>query len=248
MAVGDWTGDVRVWDFAARRLVRRLAIPGRGISCVWFRQNGRVYQADGVNLRPGDARAMKLWNVADWSEIPLPPDIFQAPEFGTVSADGRVLAQSSFDGTLAWWDLASGRRMGTCQREGPPKGVIFDFSPDGRLLATPAAEDFVSLWDVRSGRALPPLHDNNLGTVQSLSFSRDGRRLVTVAAEPGDGTVNLIDLSSRRVVLALTGPPDPLAYAWFSPDGNTLIAAGYEGPTLLWRAPSPAEIEAADKP
>jgi hypothetical protein len=56
-----------------------------------------------------------------------------------------------------------------------------------------------------------------------------------------------MDLRSRRFVANLPGELDQYWLLEMSADGNTLAAVGSHGPTLLWRAPSWAEIEAAER-
>jgi hypothetical protein len=56
-----------------------------------------------------------------------------------------------------------------------------------------------------------------------------------------------MDLGSQRHVATLTGQSDQFWFMEMSTDGSTLAAAGMGGITLLWRAPSWAEIEAAER-
>ncbi len=78
-----------------------------------------------------------------------------------------------------------------------------------------------------------------------LSFSPDGTRLV-VSGKRGSDAVRLLDMASKRFVATLSGEPDVYWLCQMSADNNTVYAAGKKS-VLLWRAPSWAEIEQAEK-
>ena len=83
----------------------------------------------------------------------------------------------------------------------------------------------------------------------SLSFgccTPHGRRLITTGTSPKD-LVKFWDVETIRDLVALPGEPGLFSHhIGFSPDGNTLFADSIDGIALLWRAPSWAEIEAAE--
>jgi WD40 repeat protein len=78
-----------------------------------------------------------------------------------------------------------------------------------------------------------------------LSFSADGTRLI-VSGKRASDVVRLLDLGSRRFVASLSGKPDVYWFSRMSADNSTVYAVGTKT-VLLWRAPSWAEIEAAEK-
>jgi WD40 repeat protein len=82
--------------------------------------------------------------------------------------------------------------------------------------------------------------------VESVAFSKDGKRLATSGA---NGALKLWDTESWQEVLSLEGPGSGVLTA-FSPDDNAIgtindINASCEI-LNLWRAPSWAEIAAAE--
>ena len=96
-----------------------------------------------------------------------------------------------------------------------------------------------------AGRHLLTLPGNAEG-VWGLAFSSDGQRLLTGGGNTND-VVRLLDLESQRWVATLPGKPGAFYNLAMSPDGNTLAAVGSERFAVIWRAPSWAEIEAAER-
>jgi len=78
----------------------------------------------------------------------------------------------------------------------------------------------------------------------SVAFSPDRRRLV--AGGDGREAVRLYDVESQLPVLTLAARGSVFQRITFSPDGTVVAAGNEEGELHLWRAPSWAEIAAAE--
>jgi WD40 repeat protein len=119
-----------------------------------------------------------------------------------LSADGRLLASGSDDGTVRLWESPSGRLLTTLQgHAGMIHGIAL--SADGRLLASGSEDGTVRLWDPRSassatqgasGRPLAILRGHT-GGIRGVALSADGRLL---ASGSFDGTVRLWSLADIR--------------------------------------------------
>ena len=81
---------------------------------------------------------------------------------------------------------------------------------------------------------------------QGVAFSPAGRRLATGGGTDRDA-IKLWDSSTHRELITLSGEGYLFLIVVFSPDGKWLAACNLEGKLHLWRAPSWAEIEAAEK-
>ena len=70
-----------------------------------------------------------------------------------LSADARILATGSEDGTVRLWETTTGRPFASLQ--GHTGGVwSVALSPDGTLLASGSTDGTVRLWQVSTGRPL----------------------------------------------------------------------------------------------
>ncbi|MHC1763360.1 MAG: WD40 repeat domain-containing serine/threonine protein kinase [Verrucomicrobiia bacterium] len=244
-AVGDWQGTLRVWDFASHRLLTNFVNAGKFVGAVRFAGGERSLMCGLVAHTPRGSRSVRVWNVADWREHPLPVEGSQNVMWAAVSPDNRTYAALTADGTVSWWELASGRRMASFPQYFASLDGYLAFSPDSRTLAASARDGLTTLWDVATGRVLRTVRAN-VQAVFGIAFSPDGQRLISGGGDPSD-VVRLMDLGTGRYVARLPGENDAFWFLEMSADGDTLAAAGINGTTLLWRAPSWAEIEAAEK-
>ena len=246
LAVADRIGNLRIWDYTNRLVITNFALEGTPFAALRFCGRGHSLWYGTTSRTPGGDRMVKAWNVADWRELPLPADALQDVQWMTISPDNRIFASLTGDGTVGWYDLASGERLRQFKHHFASAGGTVVFSPDGRTLVGSASDGLTTLWDVATAHVLATVR-GNVGSVNGIAYSPDGRRLLTSGKDPTD-VVRLMDPGSRRYVAKLSGPPDYYQFVDMSSDGNTLVAVGGAQRTaLLWRAPSWAEIEAAEK-
>lgn len=118
----------------------------------------------------------------------------------TYSADGRIVASTSFNGRVRLLDAVARRELVPFRGHAESSwGAAF--SPDGRCLATggPGGEDAVRLWDIATGREL-------------LSLAGDGTFFLDVRFS-GDG--NILSATSM----------DGIAHLWRAPSWGEIQAA-----------------------
>ena len=118
------------------------------------------------------------------------------------------------------------------------------FSPDGRHLAISSSLGYARVWNTATWREEATLR-GFLNAVSSVAFSPNGRRLATGGSNPSD-TLKLWDVASWQELLTLEGEGSQFDPTSFSPDGNVIGTQSIEGILNLWRAPSWAEINAAE--
>jgi WD40 repeat protein len=121
-----------------------------------------------------------------------------------------------------------------------PGGAIF--SPDGKLLAAADQMGLARILDAATWRTVATL-GGFLNGVHSVWFSPDGKRLA-IGSDDKEA-VRLCDTESWQDVFTLEAPGTGFGGVEFFPDNNT-IAWVNQTTAYVWRAPSWAEINAAE--
>jgi RNA polymerase sigma factor (sigma-70 family) len=220
LAVADEA--IHLFDLATGggRDVSRLGEGKGDFGCLAFSPDGKtlatVSQA---------GKAVQLINVATLKTsrtIALPGK--REPAHGLVFLpDGQTLISGHEDGSVRFWDVASGAR--TRQFRAHSCTVVrLALSQDGRTLATSCndhvnGDHAVRLWETATGSPLAR-HPGPEGGIAYVVFSPDGRRVATASWE---GAVRLWEAATGKL-LRRWEVFGPLA---FTADGKTLLCGGW---------------------
>ena len=237
LAMGAAQGTLSVWDLS-RRVLRREFKPGDGgVYPLRFLARGNrlvVWVAADDHFSEWDLEANR--EIQSWSAPPMLTD------FG-VSPDERLGIG------VGWRGGVSARNLSEHTNTNLPlnalEGWFVDFSPDGARLAIASSLGHARVWDTGTWREEATLR-GFLNGVVSVAFSPDGKRLATGGSNPDDA-LKLWDVASWQELITLETPGGFSEPTAFSPDGNTIGTLNRDNGTLnLWRAPSWAEITAAE--
>lgn len=174
LAAGNYGGGVGLWRLADDRLLRELK-PSRtdgGLT--------PAFNPDGRYLAVGNRNDVTdLFDVVTGEHI-LSLRLTMTQEIA-FSPDGKALAATYVDGTLALWSMPDGRLL----RKATTRSKLYsvDWSPDGMRLVTGGLSNDITVWEastlkvLRSFKAAP--------FVTSVKFGPDGRSVIYVGARHG---------------------------------------------------------------
>jgi len=240
IALGEPDGAVRLVETSAGREIPGLGPPGAGVWALAFSPDGQKLAAATTDHK------LRVWEVASKQVLcemaSRGRKLTGCASAFAFSADGGRLCVSYEDGTAEIFDTATGRRWAFLQKA---KEAIIGtvLLPDGKTAATADFTQDVKLWDLNTQKELVTMGGERLAHM-AIALSPDGQRL---AAGGGSEVVRLWDPATRQQVALLKLRKGNSFWTMaFSADGNQLVVAN-EQALQTWRAPSWAEIEAAEK-
>jgi WD40 repeat protein len=235
--------SIRIWDLATGKEKRRLG----GHRSVTY---GVLQSPDGKFLASGSMdEVMRLWEAATGKELAQLQGVRGGADF---TPDSKGLLTTDVGGSLAWWDVPSGKRRTTVP--GPAFAGSLLFSPDGRSLAVSGygwTHDAFRLCNAHGERR------HALGkqgeAVFALCFSPDSRTLVSLGHCPykvhyttnletldyvvvptGKVCLRLWEVSTGLRRMQLDRFTDKARSIAMSPDGRTLAVATSKGEVILY--------------
>jgi len=150
------------------------------------------------------------------------------------SSDSRFLVSIGKDNTLKIWDVAEARLKQTLKYASnlslePAELGMAGFSPDGAMIATSVDKNKIVFWDVASGLRLFEW-DAIDRKVEGVSFSPDGQYLAAI----NNNTVDLWNISAKRIVRTLKGFSSLISSLDVSADGKLIASANQDGTVKIW--------------
>jgi RNA polymerase sigma factor (sigma-70 family) len=247
---------IRLWDAATGR--KRLEFKGHsgGVTAVAFARDGLTLVSTSHDA------TLRIWDPVTGQQvrkIQVPDDSFASPgddpnrvkgvHYGGLlsvaySADCRLLASGSYDGTVRIWEAATGRELHALRGHGREVASVA-FSPDGKVLASGSWDHTIRLWDSASGKLLQPREGQD-GPVDNLAVSADGR----LAAVCCGSTIRLWSLATGQQLHVL--PADTSGYSYqvaFSPDSSAVAAGSTDRMARVWDTATGRQVDRlADRP
>jgi len=161
---------------------------------------------------------------------------------GSVSRDERLWLSLGMPSQFLLRDLATGsqRRLNVSMNG----AVDVALSPDGKLFAAASDYGYARIWETATLREVATFK-GFLMSADCVAFTPDGTRLAVGSI--GNEAMKFWSVETKQELLTLEAQGAKFHDPTFSQDGNSLGAVSWTGHLHLWRAPSWAEIEAAEK-
>ena len=165
-----------------------------------------------------------------------------------ISPDDRFAVSGSADGTLKFWDIATGRviytsyhhlnRSAINAERGGYRGVALlpqvtcvEISATGALLLSGASDGNVIVTEIRTG-AIIRVYPGHRKSVNAVSFSNDAKLAVTGDA---DGEIRLWQITTGRTIgkFDIKFRSSQITALDLSPDGRMILAGDSDGMVRL---------------
>lgn len=147
----------------------------------------------------------------------------------SLSADGKLLASGSDDGSAILWDATAGHvlRRFTEHRD---KVTTVSISADGQFLATGSDDRSVILWKTTTGEKLHTLK-TGLSLITAVAFHPDGKQL---ACASWNKDVVVFDVATGELAKALRGHTSRVDCLDWVDDGKLLLTGSWDNSAILW--------------
>jgi WD40 repeat protein len=183
----------------------------------------------------GSGRTPKIWDLAATREHGTSQVIQSFPQLEhfdvtiQFSPDGAHFVATTGDGGAMVWDVMTGEEI---QYLGPDIDQI-TYNPNGKSLLSVSELGLIQVWDAETGERLSTTRILDLRFVKAIQFSADGAR---VAMGTENGSVFLLDFfkGTVQVTQTILGHTDQVGALFFTPGGNHLYSASFDGVVHVW--------------
>jgi WD40 repeat protein len=189
------------------------------------------YADEGRLALGGEQGTIRVWDLPGRRALVTFDQETESPVVAVAFApDGDTLAAAQSDGTITLWNWLE--RTPIRDLAGPTdpasRGVIsLAFSDDGDFLAVNAVQ--VSVWDVQTGQRL-----HTLDTGPSTDIFRFLPNSPYLLVDGSTADLTAFNAQTGQTAAVFTGISGSSRSAALSPNGDMMMAAGFNGDLSLW--------------
>jgi WD40 repeat protein len=250
IAIRSYNSVVDIWSLSEYQYIKsinqknKLPIKFDKDKAVAFSPEGIIIAFCVVQI--GDHNNLLLYNIETSQEENIPTG-HGFSKWGRIhsvafSRDGKLLASASQDSTVKLWKVTTKEQYASLQHQNPVYTV--SFSPEGSILASGDSKGYVRFWDIKNKHQSDIIYSEDLSPIKSIDFNYNG----SILALGGEGNwaegnhLQLLDVSTKKVIHSLAGHNKPINSVAFSPDGQTLASGSQDGSVKLWDVKSGKEL------
>lgn len=210
-----YDSTIIIWDVVSRKKIRTIqAHTSIAAMAVNRSQNYAAVAGNDTMIRVYDLNSGKLRRTLKGHQRIL--------WTLTLTPDESMLVSASYDQTVKFWDVESGRVIKTLIDSGGSNVICF--SPDGNYLASGTG----MIWNVNTFEQAT--YNTNWASNGGMMFSPDGQWL----AMGDDRIVRMIETGTWKEVRQLTGHTSVINALTFKTDGQYLFTTSTDARTIIW--------------
>ena len=228
-ARSDAEGGVSVRRLADDREVAHFSKIGHVATILLFSPDGRYLAAKFYRNHSEEPVEYVVWDWRPGKEILRQAcAVRNIPtiDFAFTADGGQLIAGGRRDGSLGFYDLASGQEVRRLSLGGAAPWFIA-LHPDGKRLAA-NHDSKVTIWDLGTGKVLASWKHE--ASVWGLAWQPDSNLLAVTS----DRSITLWDAVAGQKRRVLEGHADQVIHVTFNHAGTLLASWGWDGTTRLW--------------
>ncbi len=226
LAMGDYAGEVHLWEVANRQKLFTYRGHTGQIRAVAFSPDSQTLVSGSYD------NTIRIWDIQSGQSKQVITEHNGWVRALTFTPDGQHIVSASYDHTLKLWDITSGDCLTTFI--GHKGGVnALALSSNGKILVSAGNDTLIKLWDMDSGQQVAELRGHTK-PVFAVAISPDGYTLASGSSDYSLKLWDIQDLDKAHCLDTLHAHSNEIYSVAFSPGGQTLASCGQDQTIRLW--------------